>query len=881
MPLLRWLSSGWRNLFRKALLDEELDEELRAYVELLTEEKIRQGMEAEPARRASLIEVGGIDQVKERVRDVRVGGAMESLWQDLRFGLRVLLKSPGFTAVAILTLALGIGANTAIFSVINAVLLQPLRFREPERLVMIWEDASDIGFPQNTPAPANFVDWKAQNRTFEEMAATADRSYNLTGDGEPEKVEAKAVTANFFAVLGVRPALGRAFAPGEDVPGAAGIAVISYGLWQSRYGGERNIVGRSISLDSAKYTVVGVMPAGFQFLDREVSLWVPLALTPKDWAARGSHFLNVVGRMKPGLTVEQANADIQTVTRSIAHDHPNEAQYLAAYVLPLRQQLTGDTRRPLLLLLVAVGFVLAVACANVANLLLSRAAARGREIAVRSALGASRRRIVRQLLAESALLSIGGAVLGLLLSLWSFSFLQRLIPPAMALSASPKLDVKVLAFTLLVACLTGIIFGLVPALQASKVNLNEALKQGGRTGVGAGSRRLRSAFVISEMALAMMLLVGAGLLIQTIYKLHGQYAVLDPAHVLTLRTVLPQSRYKEHAQRVAFYDQVLERVSRLPGVVSAGYTTSVPLAWKGGTSGFMPEGRFVEGLSYDANHRIVSSDYFKAMGIALRRGRYFTTSDGEKSQPVAVINETMARQYWAGDALGKRFNLGDPGALRPWITVVGVVADVRQMGLDAPVKAEMYFPYRQDRDAPWYAPRDLVIRTLGDPLSLAGAVRHEVQSVDPDQPVSNIRTMDEVLGEESEQRNTVTTLLAAFATLALLLASLGIYAVMAYFVVQHTQEIGVRLALGAQARDILVLVLRRGMGMALGGIGAGACGAFAVTRLMSGLLFGVGATDPITFLGIALLLAFIALAACYVPARRATKVDPLIALRYE
>jgi putative ABC transport system permease protein len=809
---------------------------------------------------------------------------METLWQDLRYGARMLLKKPGFTAVVVLTMALGIGANTAIFSVLNAVLINPLPFRDPEQLVMVWEDASFAGFPRNTPAPANYIDWKTQNRVFDEMAATADRSYNLTGDGAPEKVEAKAVSANFFSLLGVNPVLGRTFNPEEDRPGPGKVAVISYGLWQSRYGGERSIIGRDILLDGEARTVVGVMPARFQFLDKDIGLWVPLDLEPEDWAKRSAHFLDVVARIKPGVTIAQADSDIHAIAQRIAHDHPDEAGKLSAFVLPLRQQLTGEVRQLLTMLLVAVGFVLLIACANVASLLLSRAASRGREMAVRIALGASRWRAVRQLLTESLLLAFLGAGLGLLLALWSFEFLQQLIPPGLVLYSSLHLDTKALVFTLVISALTGVLCGLAPALQASKVDLNETMKQGSaRTGFSAGNRRLRSALVITEIALALMLLVGAGLLIQTLYKLRNQYSVLQPENVLTMRTVLPEGRYTEHAQRVAFYDQVLERVKHLPGVVSAGYTTSVPLAWKGGTSGFVPEGRPVlSGPSYDATYRQVSADYHKAMGMSLRQGRFIEDSDTAQSQPVAAINETMAREYWPGEnAVGKRFKIGDPDSDQPWMTVVGIVADIKQMGLDAPVKAEMYIPYRQHPDNPWFTPRDLVVRTSTQPTSLVAAIRHEVQAVDPLQPVSNVRTMDEILGEESAQRQVGMTLVAAFAALALLLASLGIYSVLSYFVVQHTQEIGVRLALGARGRDILSLVLRKGMVMALIGIVIGLAGAFALSRLMASLLFGVGATDSTTFVSVALVLGGVALLACYLPARRATKVDPMVALRYE
>jgi putative ABC transport system permease protein len=811
---------------------------------------------------------------------------METLLKDFRYGVRSLLKRPGFTAIAVITLALGIGANTAIFSLVNAVLLRGLPFTDPDRLVMIWEDASFAGFPRNTPAPANYVDWKTQNTVFADMAAQDIRSFNLTGDGEPEKIEAFGVTANFFPLLGVKPTLGRWFTVEEDAPGAGRVVVLNYNLWQQRYGGEQNIIGRQLLLSGEKYTVVGVMPAGFQFLDSKVGIWVPIAFTAEQLTHRNRHYLSVVARLKPGVTVAQANAEVQTIQQRISRDHPDEAGRINAYAKPLRDEVAGDVRRPLLVLSVAVAFVLLIACANIANLLLSRAASRRREMAVRAALGASRIRIVRQLLIEGLLMSAAGALGGLILAWWSFAFLQRLIPDGLALSTKLNLDPQVLGFTLLVTLLTTVLFGLVPAFQVSKIDLNLALKQGGgRSGLNAGGNRLRSAMVVAEVALALVLLVGAGLLIQTFLKLRDQYASLHSENVLTLRTVLPANKYGEAGQRANFYKQVLERVQSLPGVVSAGYATSIPLAWKGGTSGFVPEGRSNEqmtgGVSYDANHRQVTADYLKTMGIALLRGRSFSDADNEQSIKVAIINETMAREYWPGeDPLGKRFTMDDPGEKATWVTIVGIAADVRQMGVDEPAKAEMYFPYQQGQE-PFYMPRDLTVRTSVEPLGLVAAVRNEIHQVDPEQPISNVRSMDQMLGEETASRRLGMTLLTIFAGLALLLASIGIYGVLAYFVVQHTQEIGVRMALGAQRRNILGLVLKKGMTLALLGIVIGLGIALALTRLMTSLLYGVTATDPVTYAGIALLLTTVAFFACYLPARRATKVDPLVALTYE
>ncbi len=883
--IVRRLRAGFVRLggiFNKERRDRELAEELEVHLQMQMEDNLRSGMTPEDARRAALIKLGGVEVTKEKYRDRRGVPALENLIRDIRYALRMQRRSPGFTVVAVLTLALGIGANTAIFSLVSAVLLRPLNYREPDRLVMVWEDES--GDARGTPASGNYADWKAQNQVFADMAALELRSYNLTGDGEPEKVNAFGVTANFFSLLGGSPALGRTFTEEEDRPGANKVAVISHALWQSRFGSERNIVGRDILLNGEKCTVVGVMPPDFQFELQSLGLWVPIAFTPEQLSNRSWHGLEVVARLKSGITTAQANADIQAITQRIAAAYPDDAEGLSAAVVPLHEQLTGDVRRPLTLLLVAVGFVLLIACANVAGVMLSRAAARRPGVrGARGGGGAPRWRIVRQLLTESVLLGGLGGGLGLLLAVWSFGFLQQLVPAEIHASTTLKLDLPVLGFTLALSVLAGVIFGLAPALQAAKPDLNDALKQGNnRAGYGATQRRLRGAFVVAEVALALVLLVGAGLLIQTLFKLRGQYAELHTESVLTVRTQLVGAKYREHGQRVAFYDQVLARVEHLPGVVAVGYTSAVPLTWMG-ANGLTLEGRQAEpNVHWNAIHRQVSSDYFQAMGIALRQGRAFNEGDNERAMPVAVINETMARQYWSGESpIGKRFKVNDLDLSNPWLTIVGIVADVRQMGADAPVKAEMYVPYRQAATYSAFAPRDLAVRTSGEPLSLVPAVRQAIREVDPYQPLANIRTMDEVLSRVTAERRLGMILLTAFAALALLLAALGIYGVLSYFVVQHTSEIGVRMALGAQPGDVLWLVIGKGMRLALMGVGVGLLGAFALTRLMKNLLFEVQATDPLTFGLIALLLTLVALLACYIPARRATRVDPLIALRYE
>ena len=801
---------------------------------------------------------------------------MDTLLKDLRYAMRSLRGKPGFTAIVVATLALGIGGSTAIFSLTSAVLLGRVPLRDPDRLVTIWENASVAGFPRNQLAPATYAFLRENAQAFEGMGAVTEEGFTLTGEGEPQKVEARRVTASFFDVLGVPPALGRALEPADDRPGAPHVAVISHGLWQRRFGGDPGVVGRDVLMNGDKYTVVGVMPRDFQFMESYVALWVPAAFDAEELAKR-AHYLTVVARMKPGIAAAAAQADVEAVAARYARQFPGEID--PAFVLPFREQVVGDARRPLIVLVLAITFVLLITCANVAGLLLGRTASRGREIAVRSALGATRRRIVRQLLTESLLLSAIGGALALLVASFALSSLQQLVPPGLVLAVHPALDRRALVVALVLSAVTGLLFGLAPALQATRGDLNVSLRQGGRGMTGAGQRRLRSALVVGELAATLMLLVGAGLLGQTLYRLRYADLGLRPERLLTVRTPLPLYKYGEASRRAAFYEDVLDRVRRLPGVVSAGYTTSVPLEWKGGTNGFEPDGPVYPGRSYDANHRQVSTDYLRTMGIPLRRGRFFERTDGERTQRVAIVNETMARQYWPGvDALGKRFRTGND----TWITIVGVVGDVRQMGLDAPVKAEMYFPYAQVERQPWFAPRDLVVRSAAvDPMSLVPAVKEAIRAVDPEQAVANVRTYDEVLDEEVVQRRLGASLVAAFAGLALLLASLGVYGVLSYFVAQHTSEIGVRLALGASRRDILSLVLGKGMALAVSGVALGLLGALALTRLVSSLLYGVGAADPATFAAAASLLAVLALLACYVPARRAIKVDPMVAIRCE
>jgi putative ABC transport system permease protein len=807
----------------------------------------------------------------------------DEMFQDLRFGLRMLLKSKGFTAIAVLSLALGIGANTAIFSLVDAVLLRPLPFPEPDRLVMIWEDDLGKSSFRGDPAPGNYSDLKTQNRVFEDVAAFSVTSLNLTGDGEPEKINAQVVTTNFFSLLRSKPALGRTFLEEEGRPEAGKVVLISHSLWQRRFGGDPNLIGKEILLNDQKFTVVGVAYAGFQLLGKDVGLWIPATFSQSDLTDRGSHYLTVIARLKAGVTLRQAQADIETIYQRIARDQPRFAEGLGAYALPLREQLAGDMRLALAVLLAAVGCVLLIACANIANLLLSRAVARHKEIAVRAALGAGRLRVVRQLLTESVLLASLGAALGLLFAFWSFTFLKQLIPKSMALSTNLGIDAPVFGYTLLVSMVAGLSFGIAPALQAARLDLNEALKQsGGRGGLGMGRPKLRGALVVIEVAVAFTLLAGAGLLIQTFVRLRNLDPGFRPENVLTVTTNLPRGKYGELLQRTAFYQQVLERIRALPGVTSAACVTAAPLTWKGGGSGVAAEGRQTPATGNTALHRQISPAYFQTMGITLRQGRPFNEHDGPESIPVAVINETMARQFWPNEnnVLGKRFKFGFHDSPNPWITVIGMAGDVKEKGLDAPAPAEMYLPYQQISHFS-FAPNSLVIRTVGDPLNLVAAVRQAVWAVDRDQPVSNVRTMEEILAGEVAQRRLGMSLLAAFAALALLLASLGIYGALSYAVTQRKAEIGIRMALGARPGDVLRMVLSDGMRLALLGLVIGLTASFALTRAMTNLLFDVDAADPLTFATVSLLLILVSLIACYLPARRATKVDPLVALREE
>lgn len=806
------------------------------------------------------------------------------MMKDVRYGIRSLLKRPGLTAVALITLALGIGVNTAIFSAVDSVLLRPLPFKEPERVMAVWEHTPHLGIARNEFAPANYFDLRRQNQSFEEVGAFGQLSINLTGEGEPEQLDGQLVTANVFSLLGVPAALGRTFASDEDQLGREHVAVLSDALWQRRFNRDPGIINRKVTLNGESFTVVGVMPRNFFFPEREAELWVPWAMEPGQAEGRGDHYFRLVARLKPGVTREQANAEAESIAARLAAEYPRTNEGLGFVVNSFHQDYVGDLRRPMLILFAAVGLVLLIACANVANLLLAQATTRRREIAIRMALGARRWAIARQLLTESLLLAFAGGLLGVLAAIWGVEALSKLLPDSLSKLQAISVDSRVFVFTIGVTLLTAIAFGVVPAVHAARANPGEALAETARDLAGGLSGRLlRRVLVIAEVALAVVLLACAGLLIRSFNRLRQVDLGFNPDNLLTMRMVLPLPKYQKPEARRAFYDELFRRIHEIPGVEAAGINTRLPLSTSGMKFSFSVEGRT---MPSDSNlpfavYRVVNPDYFRAMGIPLQRGRVFDTRDTADSTPAFVVNRRLAEQFWPGeDPTGKRLKIGPPDSPNPWVVIIGVVGDVRQTGLYGDQLAELYAPYAQERRS-WMSPRDLVVRTRGDAASLAGAVREAVWAVDKDQPVSNIRTMDQVLAATVSRERFQMLLLSLFATLALVLACVGLYGVISYAVAQRTHEIGVRMALGARPRDVLGLVIRQGMTLTFVGLVLGIAGGLAVTRVMTDLLFGVTPTDSVTFISVGGLLLLVSFLACYVPARRATKVDPLIALRYE
>ena len=793
---------------------------------------------------------------------------------DLKFAIRQLLKNPGFTAVAVLTLALGIGANTAIFSVVDGVLLKPLHYDQPGQLVQVWEAPSPG--KRNSVSPGVFLDWKQQSVTFDSLAAFNNADLNLTGTGEPERLNGLRMSARGLDVLRARPLLGRTFAPGEDQPGQDKVVVLTHRLWQRRFGGETNAIGHTIRLNEETYSIIGVLPPEFlPFPDREFV--IPYVFDPS-WAnKRDGHWLRVLGRVKPNVTIEQGQAELNAISERSRALYPVWKKDWGATVVPMREQITGAIKPTLLVLLGAVGCVLLIACANVANLLLAKASARQKEMAIRSALGASRWRVVRQLLAESVLLSLVGGLVGLLLAFWGVGALNQLGAVNMPRAHEVSLDIRVLGFALFVSFLTGIAFGLAPAAQASKRDLNANLKEGGRGSPGGDRNRVRSGLIVSEVALALILLVGAGLLLNSFVRLSKVSPGFNPQQALAMQLSLSEKKYADDARRTAFFAQIVERIEALPGVAAAGLSLTLPLADVPPDAFFTISGR-VGGPQpgYAADFDFCTPHYFRAMGIPLTRGRLFEERDVASAARVAIINEALARQYFPNeDPLGQHFTLEND----TW-EIVGIVGDVRLRGLAETVRPLFYRP-QSFGWAYWNIRGNLVVRTSVAPRGMAESIRQAILGVDPDQPVTNVRTMEDVIAASVLQRRFILMLLGLFAAAALLLAAIGLYGVIAYAVSQRTREIGIRIALGATRSDVLGLVLRGGMQLAAIGILLGVVGALGLTRVLINQLYEIKPTDPLTFVGVSLVLLFVALFASWLPARRASRVDPMEALRYE
>lgn len=815
---------------------------------------------------------------------------IETLVQDLRFGARALRRNPGFAAIAVVTLALGIGANAAIFSVVNAVLLRPLPWSEPDRAVMIWSKWT--AFEKTWVAEGEVVDYRKRAATLQEVAAWGDGQANLTGDGDPERVAAGQVTANTFSTLGVTPMFGRTFTPQEDIPNGPNLVVLGHGLWSRRYASDRSVVGRSIQIDGQPFEVVGVMPPDFvlptDFQNPEpTQLWTPLQVDPSS-TDHGSHGLYAAGRLTPGATVPQASAELHAIARAMT----NEGLYPAAMqfdtvVLSLTDEVVGTVRRAIILLFGAVAFLLLIACANVANLLLARAEARQREMAVRSALGAGGFRVVRQMLTESLVLTGVSAVLGLLLALAGVRFLAWWNPANIPRVAGVGLDARVLGFTALVAFLTSIIFSLAPALRAMRIDLADSLKDGSQSSSsGGGRQRFRNGLVIVEMALAVVLLIGAGLMLRSLWALERVPLGLDSTNVLTMRLALPQASYKTSEEVVGFYQRLLERVRTTAGVRTAGAVRSLPLGSTIGDFGLRIEGYTPPpGTNAKGDWQIATDGYLEAMGERIVRGRSITAADTTDGFLVALINEEMARTYWNGrDPIGKRMKIGGGGGpSRPWVTVVGIVADVRHNGITGVVKEKFYVPHTQWHKSVGNPIRSmsLVVKTTGDPLSLVGPIRQEIRTLDPNLPVANVRPMSDVVGATLSTPRFTGVLLGVFACLALALSAIGIYGVLSYVVSRRTREIGIRLAIGAGRAQVLRMVLGSGLVLSLTGVSIGVVAAAFTTRLMGSLLHGVTPGDPATFAAVGIGLSAVAVLASLIPAWRATRVDPVVALKME
>jgi predicted permease len=869
---IRVLAWRVRGLFDRNRLDDDLDEELHSHLDMLVEENVRQGMSLKEALYAARRSFGGLQQTREAYRDQRGLPIVETLIQDVRYGFRMLRKNPVFTAGAVLTLALGIGANTAMFSVINAVLLRPLPYHEPERLVWMTESGDEVAnrwlsFP-------NFVDWRERNNVFESMSTIRGWSLTMTGVDQPMNLNARMIAADYFKVMGVVPLIGRSFTTSDDQPGANPVTILSYGFWQTQFAGDPEIVGKSITLDDRAYTVIGVMPQNF-YHQGPPPIW--LLIGPQNWNQRDVRVAgSVIARLKPGATIEQARSEMNAISQQLAREHPvANAGANRVNVLSLQENVTGNVRPALLVLFGAVGLVLLIACANVANLLLARASTRRKEFAVRAALGATRTRVVRQLLVESLTLALVGGAVGLVLASWSSTLLSRMAQEAIPRLEGLQLSYQVLGFSLLVSILSGIVFGLAPAWRFSKAEPQEILKDSSSTTSERHGKRLRGALVIAEVAISVALLIGAGLLIKSMLRLYGSSAGFDPNNVLTMDLKVSRNRYRGKGELARLLQQLLERVETQPGVEAATLSVSLPGLgdW---TNDIFPEGQapLTPGELINVDWAIVSADYFKTMRIPILKGRTFTREEDSEGKPVLLIDENLARQFWPNeDAVGKHIKYDSP----IWHEVIGVVKEVKSYGSEAKPLIKIYTPIGRA------APQNTVlsVRTTGTQLqNLITAITREIHSIDKDLPITQAAMFDEILSREVSPKRFNAGLLSIFAALALVLAATGVYGVTSYTVAERTHEVGIRMALGARERDVLRLFIGQGMKLVLSGVVAGLIAAFALTRVMTSLLFGVSATDALTFATVSVGLTALALLACYLPARRATKVDPMIALRY-
>jgi putative ABC transport system permease protein len=873
MRTLRALTIRIVSLFRRTSSERELSAEIQSHLDLHIADNVRTGMTGDEARRRALISLGGVEQTKERHRERRTIRVLDEVAQDTRFAARLLVKDRGFTLTAVLVLALGIGANAAIFSVVDALVLRPLPYREPDRLVMVWEDAREIGFPNNTPAPGNYFSWKERNRTLSGLAATRSATANLTRDGQPEFVTGRRVTANFFDVLGVQPAIGRAFTEEEDRNGEP-VTVISYSLWQRRFAGAGDILGKSIVMNGERRAIVGVMPPEFVFRNREIDFWTPIRFTQEQATLRTSHFLNVVGRLAPGRTAEEARQDIAGISEQLKREYPRTNGTVGSVVKPLREDLLGDTRTQLVVLMGAAACVLLIACANVAGLLLLRAVNRRGELAVRASLGATSGRIARQLVAEAMMVALTGAVFGIMLAPAGVSLLSGLVPMAMFPVGVSVTDPRLLMVGVALAVIAGIAFSLLPAIHAGRSSILDGLQHAGRSRIG-GPGVSRDVLVVSQLATAVVLLVGTGLLLRTFTNLRGVELGFQPNQLLTIRTTLPLLKYSDDAGRRAFFDRVVGDVRSLPGVQDAAYVSNLPFGSIGNTTGYILEGR--PDREDDALMRIGTPDYLKTIGAQLVEGRLPDARDQANMPLVVVVSETFARLNWpAQSAVGRRVTFGGPDA--PSRAIVGVIRDVRERGYQPEAKSAAYIPSGQ-----WpgttFLPETLVVRGSGNLDQLIPAIRRVIANVDPEQPLTAIRTMQEVLDLNVVDRRQQAVLLGIFAGVAVLLAALGLYGLLAYAVTQRKQEIAVRMAMGASAGSVLRGVAVGGQKRVAVGLAIGLATAWGLARGLETQLYRVTPTDSFSFAAAGGVLWLVALLACCIPALKAARVNPASLLR--